>query len=647
MKQKVLAIIISLAMLFAVNLTAFAESGPGGSPPGGSSSSSVSWNGATMITSATTTSNKTYSSTTASQNAVLINTSDNVTLTSPTVTKSGGTSAGDSESFYGINSAVMCKGGGTTTITGANITTNAAGANGVFSYGGNASTNATSGDGTTVVISDSTITTTGNGSGGIMTTGQGTTKASNLTVNTSGASSAAIRSDRGGGTVTVDGGTYTTSGTGSPAIYATATINVSDAELNSTASQGVVNEGGNTVILNDCIVNASNATINSQDYFKNGIFLYQSMSGDASDGASVFTMTGGEINNTYGHVFHVTNTSAAIKLEGVDITNSDSEGVLLSVCDDAWSGLSNAVTVNAENQTLDGTILVGSDSTAKINLSGTSVWTGTTSGSITSHKNSSTVSSSLGTVNLTLSDTALVVLNADTTVSSISGTGYINYNGHTLTVGSKKYTSGSPGVSTITESSETAENRSNSSSTRTSLSKAYSSGALTVTGIKNYTYNGSSKTQSPVIKYNGTVLTKNTDYTLSYSNNTNAGTATVTITGKGNYKSSIGFKYTIAKAANTLTAKGKTVTLKYSKLKKKKQTIVRKKAITLSKAKGTVTYTKSSGNKKITVNKKTGKITVKKGLKKGTYKVKIKVKAAGNSNYKAKTKTVTVTIKVK
>jgi hypothetical protein len=41
-------------------------------------------------------------------------------------------------------------------------------------------------------------------------------------------------------------------------------------------------------------------------------------------------------------------------------------------------------------------------------------------------------------------------------------------------------------------------------------------------------------------------------------------------------------------------------------------------------------------------------VTVKKGLKKGTYKVRVKVRAAGNSNYKASAwKTVTFRIKVK
>ncbi|MCR5207640.1 MAG: hypothetical protein K6C14_04085, partial [Eubacterium sp.] len=61
---------------------------------------------------------------------------------------------------------------------------------------------------------------------------------------------------------------------------------------------------------------------------------------------------------------------------------------------------------------------------------------------------------------------------------------------------------------------------------------------------------------------------------------------------------------------------------------------------------GKLTLKKSGGNKTITVAKN-GRITVKKGLKKGTYKVKIKIKASGNTEYKAKTKTVTVIIRVK
>ena len=105
---------------------------------------------------------------------------------------------------------------------------------------------------------------------------------------------------------------------------------------------------------------------------------------------------------------------------------------------------------------------------------------------------------------------------------------------------------------------------------------------------------------------------------------------------------------TIVQNANTLTVKGKTAVVKYSKLKKKNQAVARKKVITVSKAQGTVTYTKASGNKKITIAKSTGKVTVKKGLKKGTYKVKVTVQANGNGNYMVSArKTVTFKVRVR
>ncbi|MBQ7740113.1 MAG: leucine-rich repeat domain-containing protein [Eubacterium sp.] len=99
----------------------------------------------------------------------------------------------------------------------------------------------------------------------------------------------------------------------------------------------------------------------------------------------------------------------------------------------------------------------------------------------------------------------------------------------------------------------------------------------------------------------------------------------------------------LPKKKNTLYAKGKKVSFK---LKKKNYTLKRTKVIKIKKAKGKLTYKKLKGNKKIVVNKN-GKITVKKGLKKGTYKIKINVKAAGTVSYKSAVKTVIVTIKVK
>ena len=104
---------------------------------------------------------------------------------------------------------------------------------------------------------------------------------------------------------------------------------------------------------------------------------------------------------------------------------------------------------------------------------------------------------------------------------------------------------------------------------------------------------------------------------------------------------------TLQKLAGPLTLKAKTATVKYSKLKKKTQTLGFSKAVKVSNVKGTLSYAKATGNKKITINKKTGKITVKKGLKKGTYKVKAKVTDSGNNVYKKTTKSVTFKVRVK
>ena len=427
------------------------ENGKPGTPPDGGqggpggSQATAEWSAATTISDSGTYTGNSYSSSTASENALMISgSSAKPTLDGVTVTKTGEGTSGDGASFYGTNSAIIAKDGANVTIKNATITTDSEGANGVFSYGGNGGKNGASGDGTTVNISDSTITTTQGGSGGIMTTGGGVTNASNLTVTTSGRSSAAIRTDRGGGTVNVDGGTYTTNGLGSPAIYSTAKISVKNAMLVSNKSEGVCIEGTNSIELTNCELTANNTEKNGNAQYLDTIMIYQSMSGDASGTDSSFTMTGGTLNSKSGHVFHVTNTSAEINLNGVKIDNTDSSGVLMSVVNDGWSGAENKATLNATSQNLEGQIIASntasskssSKSTLTLNLDKDSTFTG----SIGDENGSG---SALGTVDVTLNGGWK--LTADSYVTSITGTGTIDYNGHTLYVNGKAYTSGTPG----------------------------------------------------------------------------------------------------------------------------------------------------------------------------------------------------------
>ena len=171
--------------------------------------------------------------------------------------------------------------------------------------------------------------------------------------------------------------------------------------------------------------------------------------------------------------------------------------------------------------------------------------------------------------------------------------------------------------------------------------------AATVDSIAAKNYTGKALTPAPVVKLGDKTLVKGTDYTVFYKNNKNAGTATVTITGIGEYTGTISTTFKINKIANPMTAKAKksSFTVSLSKVTSAAQTVAT--PITVSKAQGTVTYKKSSGSSNITVDSKTGKLTVKKGTKKGTYTIKVQVKAAGNTNYNAATKTVTLKVVVK
>ena len=72
---------------------------------------------------------------------------------------------------------------------------------------------------------------------------------------------------------------------------------------------------------------------------------------------------------------------------------------------------------------------------------------------------------------------------------------------------------------------------------------------VSVSSIPSVTYSGNFFQPTPTVTdtARGVTLVNGTDYSLSYSNNKNAGTAYVTITGKGNYSGSTNRSFTIAK----------------------------------------------------------------------------------------------------
>ena len=333
------------------------------------------------------------------QSAVDVSGTESIVITDATILKTGGNaSSADAASFRGVNSAVRVYDQAALTLSNSTIEATAQNATGVFAY-----------DGGTINISDCTITVTGGGAGGVQVAGGGTLYGQNLTVTS--ASKAAIRSDRGGGIMVLDGGTSTSTGTnGCPAIYSTAEITVRNAECMSEQSRAVIIEGMNSVTLENVTIEGNDQSTKTGSIHAN-VLLYQSASGDAKEGTSVFSMTGGTMTSHSGAMFYCTNTASVINLNDA-VLNLSEDGTLFIVSAGRWGkdGRNGGrCTLNAENQTLTGSITVDSISMLSINMTESDF-----TGSINAEQEGDTV-------HVTMDEGSSWTLTGDSYVTSFSG----------------------------------------------------------------------------------------------------------------------------------------------------------------------------------------------------------------------------------
>lgn len=142
-----------------------------------------------------------------------------------------------------------------------------------------------------------------------------------------------------------------------------------------------------------------------------------------------------------------------------------------------------------------------------------------------------------------------------------------------------------------------------------------------------YTYDDKAKAPTVTVKNDTATLVKDTDYTVEYSNNTNAGTSTVTVTGIGNYTGTLTKTFIINKAQQTVNATISSNTINLGDTSK----------ITAS-GQGIISYT--SDNTDVATVSSSGVVM---GIGAGT--ATITVTAKGNNNYNEASKTFTVLVK--
>ena len=395
-------------------------------------------------------SGQTISSTTSGESAVYI-TNSGITISDSTIQKSGDISDSKKEDseFYGINAAVLVQGGGVT-IKDGSITTSATGGNAVCATNNGA-----------VTISGTKITSTGSSSArGLHATYGGTITASDVTISSSGGSCATLATDRGEGTVSCTGCTLTTEGAGSPLIYSTGDITVSGSTGTANGAQMIVVEGKNTATVKDSsslkCTGVGNREVSGDKVDSCGIFLYQSMSGDADTGTSEYNCNDSTLeilstSSVYSSapMFFITNTDAEINLENCNF-NYGSGTFLKAAGTSAWgtSGSNGGkVTLTLTNQDIEGDFVVDENSSLTINMVNSSI-----KGKINNDKVSSTVAVTLDTASsITLTGNSYLssLTNADTTGSNINKGSYTlaDYSGNEYTA-----------TGTTTESNESASN---------------------------------------------------------------------------------------------------------------------------------------------------------------------------------------------
>ena len=246
-------------------------------------------------------------------------------------------------------------------------------------------------------------------------------------------------------------------------------------------------------------------------------------------------------------------TDGTIYWKARDFKNTTDNAVVISdIADQTYTGslIVPNITVSCNDVELvkntDYTVSYSNNKnvgTATISITGIGDYTGT-------------ITKNFNIVARDISDTTIgSIPNQTYTGNSISALPVITYNGATLTKGTDYTLTYSNNVNVGTGTvTITGKGNFKGTTSKTFSISARAMSDTSVANVSSQTYTGNGISPLPTITYNNKTLKKDTDYTLSYSNNINAGTATITITGKGNFTGTTSKTFSISARAMSDTS---------------------------------------------------------------------------------------------
>ena len=478
----------------------------------------------------------------------------NITINGGNVTATGGDAAA------GIGGGVFGS-GGNITINGGNVT--ATSGNEAAGIGGGQG-----GSGGNITINGGTVTATsvtplgagiggGSGAGSDASGGNITINGGNVTA-TSEAFAAGIGGgqESSGGNITINGGTVTATGgpegagigSGSHGSYDTITINggsvtATGGELAAGIGDGSGGSGGSFATGADghALIVASSISDTSQRESWSGIIF----EGDTGKVYKDQTLQE-NIEIPSGKTLTVPKNITLTVKDGVTLTNSGTitgDGTLGGEGNLAGSGTVANIIRNNLQKDSNVTVSVNSSPAtygSKVNITATISKAATIS-------RAATISKAANAITRAAENQVEFFVETDSNKKSL-GTANVSGDAATLSDVEISQEKGfAVGENTITaEYGGSMGLKPQTGSTRLTVQGDLKDAIVTVNG--EYFYTNSPIIPEVSVTWNGTQLTKDTDYTVDYTGNTNAGKAAVTVSGKGNYTGTKTGSFTIAPA---------------------------------------------------------------------------------------------------
>lgn len=363
---------------------------------------------------------QTYTSTTADQNALRVSYAY-MSAAGDTFTKTGDATNTESSNQYGMNAALLVTHGGHGAFTKASITSSALGAPGAFGYS----------KGTYLNLTDSTVTTTGNNSPALETAEKAMMKVVNTTVSTSGYASPAMKVSQNGGMILAESSHFTTTGKDSHGAYVNGDVTLTNSSVNAQNTKAAVVRNNNTLSLENSTLEGNET--GSVPY---NIVLYADPSAIGTMGVQQFNATGSTLISHHGGMFLVTGTHNRITLKKTTLQQDPGLPILSALGNDGAYGWGTPgangghVELIADEETLNGDIVVDTISDVNLTLRNNSVWTG----AITIIPNAQGGEKYKTNADIFIGAGSVWNLTADSQATTVNNLGTINFNGHTITL---------------------------------------------------------------------------------------------------------------------------------------------------------------------------------------------------------------------